>query len=142
METVKKFGWAPDIVHLHGQITSLVPLYMKKAYKNDPVFRDAKIVYSMYNNEFGDSFDSKFLNIAAINDLEVEDLGGFKTDQHINLDLGAIKYADAVVSGNETSNENVIKYGAMMEKPVVIFDDGLDTSAKATVELYKTLLEA
>ncbi|MBK9737225.1 MAG: glycogen/starch synthase [Saprospiraceae bacterium] len=142
METVKKFGWAPDIVHLHGQITSLVPLYMKKAYKNDPVFRDAKIVYSMYNNEFGDSFDSKFLNIAAINDLEVDDLSGFKKDQDINLDLGAIKYADAVISGNETSNENVIKYGGIMEKPFVLFDDGLDNSARAAVELYKTLLGA
>ncbi len=142
METVKKFGWSPDIVHLHGQITSLIPLYMKKAYKNDPVFQDAKIIYSVYNNELGHSFDSKFLNIAAINDLEVEDLDVYKDNDGINLDLGAIKFADGIISGNESSNEIVTKYGLDLEMPIVTYDDDIDASAKATVEFYKTILEA
>ena len=29
LETVKKFGWAPDIIHCHGWLTSLIPLYVK-----------------------------------------------------------------------------------------------------------------
>lgn len=141
METVKKFGWAPDIVHLHGQITSLVPLYMKKAYKNDPVFQDAKIIYSVYNNELGHSFDDKFLNIAAINDLEIDDLNVFKDNSGINLDLGALKYTDGIISGNETSNDIVLKYGEQFSLPVQAFEDDIDASAKASIQFYKKLLE-
>ncbi|MBK8348980.1 MAG: glycogen/starch synthase [Saprospiraceae bacterium] len=141
METVKKFGWSPDIVHLHGQITSLIPLYMKKAYKNDPVFADAKIIYSVYNNELSDSFDSKFLNIAAINDLEPEDLDVFKEDGKINLDLGAIKYSDGIISGSESSNDIVKKYGEENNKPFQTSPEGIDLLAQASVEFYKTLFE-
>ena len=50
VETVKKFGWAPDIVHCHGWMTSLIPLYLKTAYKSEPLFEDAKVVTSIYNN--------------------------------------------------------------------------------------------
>lgn len=141
METVKKFGWAPDIVHLHGQITSLIPLYMKEAYKSDPVFSDAKIVYSMYNNELSDSFDSRFLNIAAINDLEVGDLSAFKENDGINLDLGAIKYVDGVISGSETMDELVKMYSEANDKPYIQNGIDIDASAQASVEFYKTLLE-
>ncbi|MBK8624213.1 MAG: glycogen/starch synthase [Saprospiraceae bacterium] len=140
METVKKFGWAPDIVHLHGQITSLIPLYMKEAYKSDPVFSEAKIIYSMYNNELSDSFDSRFLNIAAINDLEVEDLSAFKENDGINLDLGAIKYADGIISGSETMDDLVKMYSEAHGKPSIPNGEDIDASAQATVEFYKTLL--
>ena len=52
LETVKKLGWAPDIIHCHGWMTSLVPLYIKTSYSKDPVFENVKVVYSLYNNEF------------------------------------------------------------------------------------------
>lgn len=141
METVKKFGWSPDIVHLHGQITSLIPLYMKKAYKNDPVFSDAKIIYSLYNNELSPSFDSKFMNIAAINDLEVEDLHAFQDGDMINLDLGAIKYSDAIISGSESTNDIVKKYGEEQNLPYQMSPDSIDEQAKISIDFYKTILE-
>lgn len=141
METVKKFGWSPDIVHLHGQITSLIPLYMKKAYKNDPVFSEAKIIYSAYNNELSHSFDSRFLNIAAINDLEVEDLSVFVENDGINLDLGAIKYSDGIISGSESMDEIVKKYSDDLDKPSIMCGEDIDASAQSTVEFYKSLFE-
>jgi starch synthase len=141
METVKKFGWSPDIVHLHGQITSLIPLYMKKAYKNDPVFADAKIIYSVYNNELSHSFDNRFLNIAAINDLEVNDLDVFKAGDSINLDQGAIKYSDGIISGSESNNEIVMKYGEENNLPFQISPVDIDELAQASVQFYKKILE-
>lgn len=141
METVKKFGWSPDIVHLHGQITSLIPLYMKKAYKNDPVFSEAKIIYSAYNNELSHSFDSRFLNIAAINDLEVEDLSVFIENDGINLDLGAIKYSDGIISGSESMDEIVKKYSEDNNKPSLMCGEDIDSSAQGTVGFYKSLFE-
>jgi starch synthase len=141
METVKKFGWAPDIVHLHGQITSLIPLYMKKAYKNDPVFSDAKIIYSMYNNELSSSFDSRFLNIAAINDLQASDLSSFEDDGAINLDLGAIKHSEAVIFGSEMPNSNVMSYIEEGKVPTLEHLDEVDPFAKSTVAFYRSILE-
>lgn len=141
METVKKFGWAPDIVHLHGQITSLIPLYMKKAYRNDPVFQDAKIVYSLYNNDLSASFDSRFLNIAAINDLESEDLSDFKEGDKINLNTGAIKYCDAIISGSESANDIVIQYGQENGLPYQISSPEIEEQAQSSVNFYTTLLE-
>ena len=52
LETVKKFGWAPDIIHCHGWMTSLIPVYLKTLYKDEPVFKNAKVVYSIFENEF------------------------------------------------------------------------------------------
>jgi starch synthase len=46
LETVRKLGWAPDIIHCHGWFTSLLPLYVKKFYNDDPHFADAKVVFS------------------------------------------------------------------------------------------------
>ncbi len=140
METVKKFGWPPDIVHLHGQMTSLIPLYMKKAYRNDPVFRDAKIIYSVYNNDIGHAFDEKFMSIAAINDLEESDLLAFKNNSNINLDRGAIEYADAVLSGNENLNELVSQYVEQKKIPFQTYAEDLDQEVKNIIEFYKHLL--
>ena len=141
METVKKFGWPPDIVHLHGQITSLIPLYMKKAYKNDPVFQDAKIIYSLYNNDLSASFDSRFLDIAAINDLENEDLADFRDGDKINLNQGAIKNSDAIISGSESVNDIVIQYGQENNLPYQTSSQELDEQAQSSVSFYKSLLE-
>lgn len=46
LETVKKLGWTPDIIHCQGWISSIVPFYIRKAYSSEPSFRDCKIVYT------------------------------------------------------------------------------------------------
>ena len=97
METVKKFGWAPDIIHCHGPMTSLVPLFKNKVYHNDPIFEDAKVVYSAYNNDLESEFNDKFLDIATINDLDDDDVTPYSDGGNIKLNHGGIKYADAVV---------------------------------------------
>ena len=141
METVKKFGWSPDIVHLHGQITSLIPLYLKKAYKNDPVFSNAKVIYSVYNNDLGHTFDRRFLNIAAINDLDEEVLDIFKDDDTINLNLGAFRYSDGVISGSTSVNDVVRKYAEESNKPFQESPEDIQMQAKGSVDFYKMMLE-
>lgn len=46
VETVKKWGWAPDVVHCVGWITAMMPFYIRKAFATEPAFRDCKIVYT------------------------------------------------------------------------------------------------
>jgi starch synthase len=140
METVKKFGWPPDIIHLHGEMTSLIPLYMKTAYKNDPVFQSAKVVYSLYENQISHTFSQKFLDIAAINDLSFDDLQPFMDEDRINLDLGAVKFSDAIIAGSESTSEFVSSYGQGLSLHTLPYEADIDVAAHAQAEFYKNLL--
>lgn len=35
LETVKKLRWCPDVIHCHGWMTALAPLYIKKRIKTN-----------------------------------------------------------------------------------------------------------
>ncbi len=140
IETVKKFGWAPDIVHCHGWMTSLVPLYLKTAYKNEPLFKDSKIVYSIYDNSIEKSLPTDFVNKASINNLEPEDLSAFQNGTGITLHNGASTFADAVIKGSATVEDNVDSLLSDLEKPVLEFQSEEDYLA-AYLDFYNSLLE-
>lgn len=108
LETVKKFGWAPDIVHCHGWMTSLIPAYIKTSYKNDPIFQNSKVVYSMYQNDTMTVTDG-FIEIASINNMDSKELDAFQNGPEINLHSGAIKFADAVIAVNLSREEETTK---------------------------------
>lgn len=110
LETVKKLGWAPDIVHCHGWLTSLVPLYLRKAFKEDPIFADSKIVYSVYDNGFDEMLNMDFsdkLRIEGISDQDVEIL---KNPNFLNINKSAIAMSDAVIIGSKNINKDLEKY--------------------------------
>ena len=46
LKTIKKLNWIPDLIHVHGWIASLIPLYCKQYYKNDPLLSQTKIITS------------------------------------------------------------------------------------------------
>jgi len=50
LETVRKLGWKPDIIHCHGWMTAFVPLYVKHLFNDDPHFEDAKLVFTAYDD--------------------------------------------------------------------------------------------
>ena len=141
LETVKKFGWPPDVIHCHGWMTSLIPLYLKTVYKDDPVFQSAKILYSIYQNEITESFNKKFLEIAAINNLEEEDLEIFMDGDKINVDKGAFSYSDMVIKGSENLNGSVSDMAKEMDVPVVEYQDNIDELLSGHIELYNQLTE-
>lgn len=140
METVKKFGWSPDIIHLNGQITSLMPLYTKIAYKNDPVFSDAKIIYSMYNNAMEGSFNDRFKSIGAINDLQEADLAQYEINGAINVDYGAAKYSDALISGSEMYKDIAQDYGGQFNIEVMHCSEDFELAATEIIKFYKNIL--
>ncbi len=122
LETVKKLGWAPDVIHCHGWLTSLVPAYVKTSYKDDPTFKNAKVISSFYNNDFEETLSTDFLQKAAMNGMTEKQMEVFKEGSSAALDMGVLQYADALVIGsNELSPEllnNVKKAG----KPVLEYD--------------------
>jgi starch synthase len=97
LETVRKLGWYPDIIHCQGWMTSLIPLYLKTIYKDEPVFKNAKIVYSVFDNSFTDNLGLDFARKASLNHITDEDLAPFGIADCSSLYMGAIAHADAVV---------------------------------------------
>ncbi len=141
IETVKKFGWAPDIVHCHGWMTSLVPMYLKTAYKNEPLFQHAKLIYSLYNSETEVAFTEAFRNKASINNLEPEDLIAYLDDNKaVDLHKGASFFADAVIEGSETLEGSVPQLLKGLEKPILNFKSE-DQYLAAYLDFYNALLE-
>jgi len=111
METVKKLRWAPDIIHCHGWITALAPLYVKKAYNDDPFFKNAKVVYSVYNDCFKKPFPDTFhqkLMIDGIEDNHVEMLK--KCVDYKTLTKFAVEYSDGVIQGSENIDDEIRQY--------------------------------
>lgn len=100
LETVRKLRWSPDIVHCHGWFTSLVPLYLKKAYNEDPLFADTKVVFSIYNNGFNNVLNKKMVEKAALNGVSKDDLFVLKVPDYENLTKLSLQFSDAVIEGS------------------------------------------
>ena len=140
IETVKKFGWAPDIINCHGWMTSLVPLYLKTAYGNEPLFADTKVIYSVYNQkDIPKNIEKNFLSKAAINNLESEKLDAYQNGKGINLDQGAINYADAIILGSEKIENTVSKTINDLDKPKLEFVDE-EGYLSVYLDFYKELM--
>jgi starch synthase len=117
IETVKKLGWAPDIIHCHGWFTSLMPLYIKKAFADNPLFADTKIVYSVYNDEFSGTLDKTFANKIPIEGVNKSDVKQVSDPTFVNVSKLAIDYSDAVILGSENVSADVQKYIKKTGKP-------------------------
>lgn len=139
METVKKFGWAPDIIHCSGWMTSLIPMYHKKLYNSDPIFEGAKVIYSAHNTSYEETFGKDFLTKAMINDLNEEDLAPYHDGDKIKLHEGAIGAADAIIKGSESYNESVQAAIDSVEVPVLAHDN--EEFLAQYLEFYHSLIE-
>ena len=126
LETVKKLGWSPEIVHCHGWMSSLVPAYLKTIYKDDPTFKNSKVVYSVYDDYFQDSLHADFSKKAIMSGMTAEHTEMYSKATNTALNLGAISYSDAVVFASENINEEVLKFVKKGNKPTLEFNSTSD----------------
>ncbi|HPF02172.1 MAG TPA: glycogen/starch synthase [Bacteroidales bacterium] len=123
IETVKKLRWSPDIVHCHGWMAALVPIYLKSIYSDDPLFHDYKIVYSVYNNDFKTPLRSTFADKLRFDGIDGENLRLVKKPDFVNVTKLAIKYSDAIIIGSEQINEEIAGHLNTISKPVLPYKD-------------------
>ena len=111
LETVKKLRWIPDIIHCHGWMSALTGLYIRRMYADDPCLRNAKIVYSIYNDDFKNPFRKEFANKLKMDGAKDGDVKALKTDTSFTaLTKLAINFSDGVIQGSETINQDVLDY--------------------------------
>ncbi len=110
VETVKKLKWAPDIIHVHGWMASLLPLYLKEYYKNDPLFAESKIVTSIFNYD-SSGIEDKDTLVEKIKFDQISDdkLSAFNTADQFHMVHVAIENSDAIIHGSENLNDAFVQ---------------------------------
>src|SRR5574344_450179 len=103
LETVKKLRWIPDLIHCHGWMSALTGLYIKRAYADDPCLRNAKIVYSIYGDDFKVPFRNDFGKKLQMDGIAENDLRSIKEDaSFVSLAKLAIDFSDGVIDRKST----------------------------------------
>jgi len=121
IETVRKLGWSPDVIHCQGWFTSLVPMYIKKLYAEDPLFEKTKVIYSVFDNGYKGKLSDTIIDKLLFEDLEANDLSGLKNLNVNTLNKFAISYSDAVVQASEKINKSVLNSIEDSGKPFLDF---------------------
>ena len=121
IETVRKLGWSPDVIHCQGWFTSLVPMYIKKLYSEDPLFENTKVIYSVFKDGYKGKLSDSIIDKLLFEDLEVKDLNGLKNLNVNTLNKFAVSYADAVVQASEKINKTVLNNIQDSGKPFMQF---------------------
>ena len=137
LETVKKLRWCPDIIHCQGWMSALVPLYIKKAYQDEPSFRDSKVIFSLFDEEFqstlSENITEKIL-LKGINkaDVEILDKPSATFEDLCKL---AISYSDGIIQSSEHVNEDMLNYAREKGIPVLEYQSP-ETYADAFNNFY------
>lgn len=119
LETVRKLRWSPDLVHCHGWFTSLVPLYIKKAYREDPLFADSKVIFSIYNNGFDHPLDTTFSEKILVDGVTPDHVSMVKEPGYENLVNLAATYSDGLIMGSESIPGPVTQVLKESGKPIL-----------------------
>ena len=136
LETVRKLGWAPDVVHCHGWMSALVPMYLKKAFADDPIFDNTKVVYSVYDQESEYEINDDMARKALLNGVEEEDVKLISSASVGALHKLGIQYADAIIMGSEGVDEDLNKFIVDSGKYVLSHHDN-----EACIEPYNNLYD-
>jgi starch synthase len=139
VETVKKLNWVPDIIHVHGWMASLLPIYMKHYYKDEALFSETKIVTSVYSQSFEGSLDAEMINKIKFDGVPQDAIQELELPNYENLIKAAIKHSDGVIIASENVSGSLTKYIESSEKPFLPFASK-DKFTEAYTNFYKSML--
>jgi len=142
LETVKKLGWAPDVIHCHGWFTSFLPLYLKKFYNEDPHFADSKVVFSAYSRDFEGKLDKNVAEKLKFDGFSDEDLGDLKNGDvdFETLTKFAFKYADGVIEASDDLSDGIKAEIKAFDKPKLEYCEP-ENCVKNYSDFYDEILE-
>lgn len=144
LETVKKFGWPPDVIHCSGWMTALIPLYLKTAYKKEPVFAHSKCIYTIGPETFTENLGPDFIRAAKISDaLKDKDLAAFAEGSNLSMIRGGATWADAITFGEPDDQINpalVKEFGKVKGKKVLRYL-GAESDLTEYLNLYNDLAD-
>ena len=136
LETVKKLRWQPTIIHCSGWLAALVPLYLKKTFKADPIFTDSKIIVSIYDEIGKERFSSSFAKKIIANNIKPSDVELLNTPTGTNLAKIAVKYADGVIFGSKNVSKEITDFAAKEKIPSLAYSEITEGNTAAYTSKY------
>ncbi|MBR3946061.1 MAG: glycogen/starch synthase [Bacteroidales bacterium] len=125
IETVKKLGWSPNIVHCHGWFSALFPFIMRNVYCNDPMFaNNCKVVYSIYNDSFSGSIDKGLAQKLVGKNVTIDMLDRINEPTWDNLTKFAIDNSDGIILAAKDIKPEIIQYIKDSGKPMLEYTEG------------------
>ena len=124
LETVKKLRWAPDIIHCSGWISHVLPLYLKKAYNEDPIFTQSKVVLSLYDDSTPEKLSEGFAQTIRMGDIGPEDVSVLTPEASgIELAKLAAQYSDGIILGAPNVDPALVEHVRGTGLPLLPFDE-------------------
>jgi starch synthase len=135
IETVKKLNWAPDIIHVNGWLSSLMPMYLKNYYGNEPLFKNSKIVTSVYNNVYEGQLDKTFIKKVMFDGIDEDKIEHLKEPNYNNLIKLALTYSDGIIIGSQNIPEELKEFIDNSDKPTLDYHS-IEEFAQAYQNFY------
>lgn len=139
VETVKKLNWVPDIIHVHGWLASMLPVYMKHYYKDEALFADTRIVTSVYGQGFEGTLDASMVNKVKFDNVPADAVEMLSTPDYENLMKAAVMHSDAVILASENVSSSLTKFIESSGKPFLPFAPK-DAFAQAYTDFYRKMV--
>jgi starch synthase len=139
METLKKFGWAPDFIVCNGWMTSLIPLYARTLYSNDPVFSDSKIFFNIFKKDNECKMEDKFIEKALLDkNIAANKAEHYTSSNFDGMCKGAIHYSDGLIISSSELHEELLHSINNSKKPVFNLED----NGLSSIELSNFIKES
>ncbi|WP_299158601.1 glycogen/starch synthase [uncultured Eudoraea sp.] len=137
VETVKKLNWSPDIIHVHGWLASLLPLYLRTYYADEPLFADSKIVTSVYSQGFDGNLDGNMKKKILFDGITEDSISHLESPTYNNLLKVAVDFSDAIILASEEVSEDLSEYISNLQKPLLPYVS-LQEFEEAYANFYST----
>jgi starch synthase len=140
LETVKKLGWAPDIIHCSGWMANLMPAYLKDVYKDDPYFANSKVVCSIYDEGFEGALNSRMAEKITQDGVKSDTIAAIQEPTFDNLNALAIEHADGIIVGSENLDSQSLNMIEERDVPTMRYH-GEEGYVADINNFYDTILE-
>lgn len=123
LETVKKLRWTPTIVHCHGWFSAITPMYLKKVFYDDPLFRDVKIVMSLGDDRFEGTLNEELKQKLEGEGIMDSSMKILEEPTYENLYRFVIDYADGIVVTSANANKELVEYARSRGKQILDYQE-------------------
>ena len=142
LETVKKLRWIPDVIHCCGWISSIAPLYIKKAFDDEPAYTNCKVVYSASTPDFEMDFGKHIIDCIKFKNIVEDDIKDVFNNKfgYEELQKLAVCFSDALILDDDGVSDNVIEYAKQLNKPILM-PQSKDSFQRAYSEFYERIMD-
>ncbi len=140
LETIKKLGWSPDIIHCVGWTSTLTPLMVKKAFNEEPAFAGVKVIYSATRQMLERPAGKNFMKSIVYKDITAQEIADIST-QDVSFDqlqMIALKYSDGLILEDEEVSQSVIDYAKSLGLPILPYQKS-DDCRQAYEDFYEMI---